>query len=397
MAESAPQAFNAETPEAKPAPPLPDRFVFPTNLPTPPFVDVDGIPNFRDLGGYLLASSYLSGAGTSQTTPMMVRRGFLYRCAHPQLLTEEGNKTLTDKLGIKHIYDFRSAPEVKRLSASLPQFSASDAPENPASKALQPQGVERHFTPVYEEEDYGPVNLARKLEWYTSAQSSSAKLPFAYSEGFVNAYRDIATHATHSDKGNAAYPAILRQIIDHPDEPLVFHCTAGKDRTGVLAAVLLRLAGVDDDTIAWEYALTEPGLGSWRDLFIERISKGGLGQAGAKSAEVKEVKPKMSREEAARIVGSRAGNVRAFLKLILDGEFGGVEKYLTDMCGLSKEDVEKLRQILVVPVQNIEDVVPVRSIKGWTPDGGVQDDWKKTELPINEDTGRETEQKVMAG
>lgn len=355
------------------------------------------MPNFRDLGGYLLASSYLSGAGTSQTTPMMVRKGLLFRCAHPQLLTEQGNKTLTDTLGVKHIYDFRSAPEVKRLSASLPQFNTSDAPENPASVALQPEGVERHFTPVYEEEDYGPVNLARKLEWYTSAQSSSTKLPFAYSEGFVHAYRDIATHATRSDKGNPAYPTILRQIIDHPEEPLVFHCTAGKDRTGVLAAVLLRLAGVDDDTIAWEYALTEPGLGSWRDLFIERISKGGMGQAGAKSAEVQEVKPKMSREEAARIVGSRAGNVKAFLRLVLDGEFGGVEKYLTDMCGLSKEDVEKLRRILVVPVQKIEDVVPVRNIKGWTPDGGVQDDWKATELPINDNAGRETEQKVMAG
>ena len=403
MAESTPQAFNVEVSDSKPAPPLPEKFVFPTHLPTPPFIDIDGIPNFRDLGGYLLASSYLSGAGTSQTTPMMVRRGLLYRCAHPQLLSEQGNDTLTQKLGIKHIYDFRSAPEVKKLSASLPQFSSSDAPENPNSEALAPKGITRHFTPVYEEEDYGPVALARKLEWYTSSQSSTDKLSFKYSEGFVNAYRDIATHATRSDKDNAAYPTILRQIINHPDEPLIFHCTAGKDRTGVLAAVLLRLAGVDDETIAWEYALTEPGLGSWRDLFIERISKGGMGQAGAKSAEVKEIKPKMSREEAGRIVGSRAGNVKAFLRLVLDGEFGGVEKYLTEMCGLSGEEVEKLRNILVVPVTRVEDVVPVRSVKGWTPEGGVEDGLdakessEKRELPINENAGRETEQKVMTG
>ena len=402
MAESTPSAFNEPTPASKTqTPPLPEAFTFPDNLPTPPFINVDGIPNFRDMGGYLLASSYLSGAGASNTTPMMVRKGLLYRCAHPQLLTPKGNDTMVQQLGIKHIYDLRSAPEVKKLSGSLPQFSTTDAPTNPASTALAPQGIQRHFTPVYEEDDYGPVALATKLGWYTSSQNQSDKLPFAYSEGFVNAYRDIATHATKSDKSNAAYPTILRQIIEHPEEPILFHCTAGKDRTGVLAAMLLRLAGVDDDTIAWEYSLTEPGLGSWRNLFIERISRGGMGQAGAKSAEVKEVKPKMSREEAARIVGSRSGNVKAFLRLVVDGEFGGVESYFTNMCGLSKEEVEKLRSILIVPVTKVEDVVPVRGIKGWTPEGGVVDEAKfegaENGMPLNENAGRETEQRVMAG
>ncbi|KAK5941601.1 hypothetical protein PMZ80_005549 [Knufia obscura] len=406
MAESAPQALNVDQPGSAPPPPpphLPEHFIFPSHLPTPPFIDIDGVPNFRDMGGYLIASSYLSGAGTSNTTPMMFRRGLLYRCAHPQLLTEQGNKTMTNDLNIKHIFDFRSAPEVKKLSASLEKTANTDAPTNPHSLALQPDGVTRHFTPVYEEEDYGPVALARKLEWYTSAQSKSQKLPYAYSEGFVNAYRDIATHATISDKSRAAYPTILRQIIEHPDEPLVFHCTAGKDRTGVLAALLLRLAGVDDETIAWEYALTEPGLGSWRDVFIERIAKGGMGQAGAASKAMGEAKPKMSREEAARICGSRAGNVKAFLTIVLDGEFGGVERYLTEKCGLTKEEVEKLRKILVVPVQKVEDVVRVQGIKGWTPEGGVQggagekDGDFGRELPINEGAGRETEGKVMAG
>lgn len=198
--------------------------------------------------------------------------------------------------------------------------------------------------------------------------------------------------------------------MDHPDEPIVFHCTAGKDRTGVLTALLLRLAGVDDETIGWEYALTEPGLGGWRDLFIERISKTGMGGAsqeekdkeGAKAAangeskhatsngegegdsnqhpatsssEMNKIHPGMSRAEAARIVGARAGNMRAFLTLILDGEFGGVEKYMVERCGLSKEDVEKLRNILVVDVDKVEDVVPVRGVRieGWSADGGIID------------------------
>lgn len=174
----------------------------------------------------------------------------------------------------------------------------------------------------------------------------------------------------------------------------------------MLAAVLLRLAGVDDETIGWEYALTEPGLGSWRDLFIERISKAGMGGASqseedAKDKEqqqqesvtkngdtetahhpstssdaIKSLKPSMTRSEAARIVGARAGNMRAFLKLVMDNEFGGVEKYLTEKCGLSREDVQRLREILVVEVERVEDVVPVRAVRigGWSAEGGVEEE-----------------------
>jgi len=403
MAEAAPQAFNAQPPPPAPTassqpPPLPDKFVFPSALPTPPFIDVDGIPNFRDMGGYLTATSYLTTPSISSANPTltMFRRGLLYRCANPQHLTSTGNETLTNKLNIKHIFDLRSAPEVKKLSASLPDLCTTDAPTNPHSLALQPQGVTRHFTPVYVEEDYGPVALATKLKWYTTSASSTSTLPYPYSEGFVNAYRDIATHAalgspsTNSPSSSQpdhkpAYPTILRHLIANPDTPLIFHCTAGKDRTGVLAALLLRLAGVPDESIAWDYSLTEPGLGSWRPQFIARIAQGGLGQAGAKpnantgsesqdATQQEPPKPKMSREEAGRIVGSRAGSILAFLTLVVDREWGGVERYFTEKCGLSQEEVEKLRELLVKPVERVEDVVVVRAVEGWTPMGGVVDE-----------------------
>ena len=51
------------------------------------------------------------------------------------------------------------------------------------------------------------------------------------------------------------------------------HCTAGKDRTGVLAALILSLCGVDDETIAREYALTELGLAPLRSVFLEHLLK----------------------------------------------------------------------------------------------------------------------------
>jgi protein-tyrosine phosphatase len=49
---------------------------------------------------------------------------------------------------------------------------------------------------------------------------------------------------------------ILERAVDSPDRPLLFHCAAGKDRTGIVAAVLLGLLGVPDDVILDDYELT---------------------------------------------------------------------------------------------------------------------------------------------
>ncbi|WP_338090421.1 tyrosine-protein phosphatase [Planosporangium thailandense] len=56
--------------------------------------------------------------------------------------------------------------------------------------------------------------------------------------------------------GRNAVAASLRLIADSDSTPLVFHCAAGKDRTGVLAALTLSLLGVADDDIAADYALS---------------------------------------------------------------------------------------------------------------------------------------------
>lgn len=63
----------------------------------------------------------------------------------------------------------------------------------------------------------------------------------------------------------------MLHIRDHPNKPLVVHCTAGKDRTGVIIALLLSIAGVDDKAIAEEYALTDLGLHDWLQQNIDRL------------------------------------------------------------------------------------------------------------------------------
>lgn len=344
---------------------------FPGHLPTPPFIHLEGVPNFRDLGGYECQPPS-STAGGQPSKTYTFRRHLLFRCAHPTHLTLAGAEHLTQTLGVHSMYDLRSAPEIARLADTVASVGKEVYPLASATTGCLDAvpGLTRHFTPVYQSEDYGPVALATKLTWYTAAHAHDEQVGFSYSEGFVNAYRDIAKH------GAGAYTVMLRHLLERPRDPLVFHCTAGKDRTGVFGALLLKLVGVDEETICWEYALTEPGLGEWREQFIQRISASGLGGGGAVGNKVSPAsnggRPTMSREEAARICGSRAANMRAFLKTVLAGELGGVEKYLTQRCGLSDDEVSRLRDSLIVAADEA-DVVRPCEVEGWTPDGGVQD------------------------
>jgi hypothetical protein len=461
--------------------PVPKDFTtyMPPHLPTPPFIFVPGVPNFRDMGGFACRPPS-SASSTTPKTRYQLRRNLLYRCAHPTQISTDGLMTL-EALNITDIFDLRSAPEIAKL-AGQPD---PDAPFLTPQGHIALPGITRHFTPVYEAEDYGPVALARKLQWYTAAAAPET----GYSAGFVSAYRDIGTYGARG----GAYALILRQIIKsldkleteenaakqqqqqqatasatsttnsssstsgsrpgmrqrpvsvfaglngilehqqrYPSPPparqqqleegqnqrqgqdsqdsekeewdaprtngaLVFHCTAGKDRTGVLAALIHLLVGVDLDDLAWEYAVTEPGLGSWRKTFIERISRqGGIGgpageraeaeadaDAEAEGAEKGEKGDKdkkrqenkgLTRAEAARICGSRAANIRAFVALVVQGEWGGVERYLTEMVGLSEAEVARLRDGLVVPVEDEAEVVRRTDIEGWDVEMGMLED-----------------------
>jgi protein tyrosine/serine phosphatase len=317
----------------------------PTNLPSPPFIRVDGVPNFRELGGYACSPPNTA-----------LRRKYLFRCAHLNQITPAGNETVTQKLNIYSVYDLRSQPELNSLLRTA------------GLNGLEIPGITRHFVPIYKDEDYSPVAIGKKYAMYTAPDEDPEH---GYSAGFVRAYRDIAQHA------GPAYRKILEHVRDRPDEPLIFHCTAGKDRTGVLAALILRLCGVDDDVIAWEYGITERGLGDWRRVIVERMIAGSGGGGfpslkdhdgaeGTKNGSlvsdgVNLKKRGMSREQAERIVGSRAKNMTIFLREVLDKEFGGVRQYLKDYCSFTDEDLDRIRGNLVV--EGVEAVSPP---EGWT-------------------------------
>ena len=114
------------------------------------------------------------------------------------------------------------------------------------------------------------------------------------------------------------------------------HCTAGKDRTGVLVALMLSLAGVKDAEVAREYALTEVGLKDWMFEYIGRVLESGF--FGRDEEKVRSA------------LGARKEVMKEFLEM-LGSKYGGAEGYVRDYLGFSEEEVRKIKENLVEEVK----------------------------------------------
>lgn len=221
------------------------------------------------------------------------------------------------KSGIRYIFDLRSLPEINRDG---PEYAGLTSDAGSALDAVfAKHSIQRRWVPVFAAEDYGPEQIALRYKSYTLSGTS----------GFVQAYRDILSHA------GPAFGEILKHLaqVGKEPEPCVFHCTAGKDRTGLIGALLLKLAGVEDEVIANEYSLTDVGLAPLRELFVERLLKN----------------PVLAGDEAGvrNMCSSKKENMLASLDMI-EEEFGGCEGYMRKWCQLSDEEIETLRSRITV-------------------------------------------------
>ncbi|KAL4076324.1 protein-tyrosine phosphatase-like protein [Scleroderma citrinum] len=262
-------------------------------LSNPPFVSIPGISNVRDLGSY------------PSTTPNLITKpGYAYRAAEISGITKEGAEKMM-ALRITTVFDLRSDPEMKKYSTPVPTI----------------EGVQIIRTPVFRSEDYSPESIAKKFELYASGTT----------EAFMKLYSQILNHA------GDAFGTILRHVRDRPNAPFLFHCTAGKDRTGVMAAILLKLAGVGDHYICHDYSLTRIGREPDREKVLRRLSKEPMFVTNTNAA--------------LRMLSSQYGTMKAFLEL-LKQKYGGVEEYVKNFCGLSAEDVSRIQANLAVSTRS---------------------------------------------
>lgn len=116
-----------------------------TAMHRPPFIDIDGVLNFRDIGGYPIKSGFV------------VRKGIIYRSGALTGLTHDGAVDLK-RLGLKSIYDLRSQTEV----------DAGSAHSHRGGIEHTLQHASLVHVPVFGDQDYSPEALAQRFRDYAS-------------------------------------------------------------------------------------------------------------------------------------------------------------------------------------------------------------------------------------
>lgn len=184
--------------------------------------------NARDLGGL------------PTTDGRTVRRGQLFRSNALNRLSDD-DLVILGKLGLACLIDFRHDREVVMVGVdrlpqrppkqvvSLPLVGLENDLFTQVSLAATGQGSLEVVERLHEEHPSGgaPAAMRELYRWFVSAPGA-----------------------------RQAYGTALRLVADPEAMPLLFHCTAGKDRTGWLAALVLSALGVDRETVMADYLRT---------------------------------------------------------------------------------------------------------------------------------------------
>lgn len=240
-------------------------------------IRLEGASNFRDLGGYPTRDG------------RHVHRGRVYRADSLARLTARDRATVA-ALGIGLICDFRYGEEC-RLEPS-PDF---EPPVERLHLGL-PERPERSF-----------------LDWLGDASLDAERA----TEAMLKTYR------AYPELYAASYRVLFERILAAGERAVLFHCTAGKDRTGFAAALLLSALGVPEELIEEDYLLTNT---YW--------------QRGDRAP------AHLPREVVEQVFGARREYLHAAFAA-LHARHGTVENYLREAVGFADERLEALRRSLL--------------------------------------------------
>ncbi len=234
-------------------------------------IPLQGASNFRDLGGYK----------GHENRPVKWRK--LFRSDHLANLVPK-DVTQLEALGIARAFDFRGQQESQAQSYHWPQ-------------------IERHSLNIE------PTVVQRLQAHHLSGKPLTAVDAL---DAMQTTYRDFVRLDSHR------FAQLFEHLLDKPD-PLLFHCTAGKDRTGLAAALVLFALGVSEKDIWHDYLLT--------NQLYKRNSTG----ATTLSPDV------------LKIVWEVQESFLTASLDIIETEHGGVHSYLSNQLGLTPAALQKLR------------------------------------------------------
>ena len=244
-----------------------------------------GAHNFRDLGGYKTEDG------------RALKWGKIYRSDDLHLLTDEDLKYLS-RLNIKSVVDFRSDEERE----SEPDRLNPDMTQVILPIKFQPEELD----------DETLKNLMKNLTFGTLDSSNLLR------DFNIVIVKDFATE----------YKKFFRHVIENNAEPIVFHCTAGKDRAGFASAMILTVLGVPREKVIEDYLLTNTYVKDHVDSEMLEIELKTFFRADTDNL------------RKINLVEERY--IQAAFDTI-DSEWGGMDNYISGALGLSEEDILKLK------------------------------------------------------
>ncbi|WP_149525936.1 tyrosine-protein phosphatase [Sphingobacterium hotanense] len=175
-------------------------------------IPLEGPSNFRDIGGVKTKDG------------KQVKWGQFYR-ADALGSIQEDEFPYIESLKISKVYDLRSDEEIA------------------TSKDNLPASIRWIHHPIFNGDNSAQMNaVMQKIKSGDMTAEDSRNLLITANKEFINSNLD-------------AFKVLVRELLDN-EEPSLFHCTAGKDRTGLTSALLLSVLGVDKETVINEYLMT---------------------------------------------------------------------------------------------------------------------------------------------
>lgn len=252
---------------------------------------MEGIVNVRELGGLVMSDG------------RVVKHGLLLRGAALNKATDRDVKYMQEELNVKLIFDFRTEQEVKH------------APDRdiPGAKYL--------WLPTLD-----PMNGKKGKDVFSAGGFRSAEelvLKGAFLPMVQRAARNMYTDIVDNEYSQLQYAVFLQKIKAVEEGSVFWHCSQGKDRTGLGAAFILGALGADRDTILKDYSVSEKA-------YVKEFEhiKNIIISLGGGHAELDVVQTFISI------------SLRHFIEGLdlIDSKYGGMDAYLKNILLLSDSD-----------------------------------------------------------
>jgi protein-tyrosine phosphatase len=249
---------------------------------------LEGANNFRDLGGYKTKDGNT------------VKWGQVYRSGQLSNLTLS-DYTYLEKLQPKLLIDLRAKEERKRNPTRWQTDTSPELLELPIGGEVQGWSD----------------TLAQQIRAGNFTADDIRTI-------LMTAYRTIPVKAT------AVYKTVFQRIVNPADRPVIIHCTAGKDRAGIGAALILSALGVPRETIMEDFMLTNQV--SEIDKMLPSVTARFSKRAGGKTIDPEDVRPLLEVEP----------EYLEAMFSVIEQNYGSVDDYLSDALGID----EKMRDLI---------------------------------------------------